>query len=74
MKLGKLQERALHSVCSDFTSTYEELLKRSYFLPLSIHMLKFLAIEVRKCVNNSNHLYLNDLFIHKNVDYDLRYT
>ena len=72
LKLEKLQERALRFVFSDFTSTYEELLKRCNFLPLSIYRLKFLAIEVYKCVKNLNPPYLNDLFIHKNINYDLR--
>ena len=72
LKLEKLQERALRFVFSDFTSTYEELLKRGNFLPLWIYRLKFLAIEVYKCVKNLNPPYLNDLFIHKNINYDLR--
>ena len=63
LKLEKLQERALRFVFSDFTSTYEELLKRGHFLPLSIYRLKFL--EVYKCVNNLNPPYLNNLFITK---------
>ena len=72
LKLEKLQERALRFVFSDFTSTYEELLKRDNCLPLSIYRLQFLAIEVYTCVNNLNPPYLNDLFIHKNIDCDLR--
>ena len=71
-KLEKLQERALRFVYRDTTSTYEEILKRGHFLPLSIYRLKFLAIEVYKCINNSNPTYLSDLFVHKNVDYELR--
>ena len=62
----------LRFVFSDFKSTYVELLKRGNFLPLSIYRLKFLAIEVYKCVKNLNPPYFNDLFIHKNIDYDLR--
>ena len=34
--------------------------------------VKFLAIEVYKCINNLNPTYLSDLFVHKNVDYELR--
>ena len=71
-KLEKLQERALRFVYRDTTSTYEEILKRGDFLPLSIYRLKFLAIEVYKCINNLNPTYLSDLFVHKNVNYELR--
>ena len=67
-KLERLQERALRFVFSDFTSTYEELLKRGNFLPLSIYRLKFLAIEVYKCLNNLNPPYPNDLFIHNKAN------
>ena len=35
-------------------------------------MFKFLAIEVYKCISNLNTIYLSDLFLHKNVDYELR--
>ena len=67
LKLEKLQERALRFVFSDFTSTYEELLKRGNFLPLSIYRLKFLAIEVYKCVKKLNpHTWMTSLStIHK---------
>ena len=71
-KLEKLQERALRFVYRDTTSTYEEILKRGDFLPLSIYRLKFLAIEVYRCINNLNPTNLSDLFVHKNVDYELR--
>ena len=70
-KLEKLQEQALRFVYRDNTSTYEEILKRGDFLPLSIYRLKFLAIEVYKCINNLNPTYLSDLFVHKNINYEL---
>ena len=71
-KLEKLQERALRFVYKDTSSTYEILLKRGNFLPLSIYRLKFLAMEVYKCLNGLNPVYLNDLFKIKAVKYDLR--
>ena len=71
-KLEKLQERAFRFVYRDTTSTYEEILKRGHFLPLSIYRLKFLAIEVYKYINNLNPTYLRDLFVHKNIVYELR--
>ena len=39
---------------------------------MSIYIFKFLAIEVCIGVNNLNPSYLNDVFTHKNIDYDLR--
>ena len=49
-----------------------KFLNAEIFLPLSIYRLKFLAIEVYKCINNLNSTYLSDLFVHKNVNYELR--
>ena len=61
-KLNKLQERALRIVYQDFSSSYESLLEKGHFLSLSMLRLRFLAIEVYKCINNLNPLYLNELF------------
>ena len=71
-KLERLQLRALRFVYKDTLSTYEMLLKRSNFLPLSIYRLKFLAIEVYKCVNELNPSYLNDLIKTKSIPYNFR--
>ena len=71
-KLEKLQERALRFVYKDSSSSYDVLLKRENFLPLSIYRIKFLAIEMYKCVNSSNPSYLNELFHLKNLPYNLR--
>ena len=71
-KLEKLQERALRIVYKDITSSYESLLEKGNFLPLSIYRLKFLAIEVYKCIHGLNPSYLNELFEIKSVKYNLR--
>ena len=71
-KLEYLQERALRFVYNDKVSTYQTLLEKGNFLSLSIYRLKYLAIEVYKCVNQLNPPYLNKLFENKPVKYDLR--
>ena len=53
-KLEKLQERALRFVFSDHTSSYNDLLARGGFLSLSSLRIRFLAIEVYKCVHGLN--------------------
>ena len=52
--------------------SYHELLEKGNFLPLSIYRLKFLAIEVFKCINNMNPVYINELFQLKYVPYHFR--
>ena len=71
-KLEKLQERALRFVFSDLTSSYHELLTRGNLLSLSALRVRFLAIEVYKCVNGLNPPYLNDLFEINDTGYNLR--
>ena len=71
-KLEKLQERALRFVFSDCNSSYDELLKRGNMLSLCVYRLRFLAIEMYKCVNNHNPSYLNDLFEQKVTPYNMR--
>ena len=39
--------------------------KCKYFSSPSTYLLKFLATEMYKCINNLNLLYLNGLFVHK---------
>ena len=71
-KLEKLQERALRFVFSDYTSPYSDLLKRGNFLSLSALRIRYLAIEIYKCVHGLNPPYLNELFTRKDTRYNLR--
>ena len=48
-----------------------DFLSADIFLPLSTYRLKFLTIDVYESINNSNSLYLDDLFVHKYIDYQL---
>ena len=71
-KLEKLQERTLCFVFSDYTSPYSDLLKRGNFLSLSALRIRYLAIEMYKCVHGLNPPYLNELFVSKYTHYNLR--
>ena len=61
IKLEKLQERALRFVFYDATASYEDLLERGNFLPLSVYRIRCLGIEVFKCFHSLNPAYLNDI-------------
>ena len=54
-KLEKLQERALRFVFSDYTRPYSDLLKHGNFLSLSALRIRYLAIEMFKCVHGLTH-------------------
>ena len=71
-KLEKLQERALRLVFDDFSSSYEFLCERANNLPLSFYRVRFLGIEMYKCIKETNPTYLNDLFCEQTSDCQLR--
>ena len=71
-KLEKLQEKALRFVFLDTTSSYDSLLKRGNFLPLSVHRIRCLGIEVYKCYRGLNPDYLNNLFKQSSTKYNMR--
>ena len=63
---------ALRFVFSDYTRPYSDLLKHGNFLSLSALRIRYLAIEMFKCVHGLNPPYLNELFINKDTPYNLR--
>ena len=73
-KLEKLQERALRFVFRDATSSYENLLERGYFLPLSAYRKRCLGIETYKCFHGLKPDYLNNLFKRSSTKHNLRNT
>ena len=71
-KLEKLQERALATVYCDKSLAYEDMLKRSGQLCIRLNLIRLLAIEMFKCMNGLNPLYINDMFSGKDSSYNLR--
>ncbi len=53
-KMENIQLKALRFVFNDFNSSYAELLKKSKQLSISIHLIRSLAIEVYKCINENS--------------------
>ena len=50
-KIEKLQERALRFVFNDFTSSYENMLKKAELTTLTLSRIKTLALEVYKALH-----------------------
>ena len=71
-KLEKLQERALRFVYDDYDTNYVDLLSKANLLSLSMFRLRFLAIEVYRCVTKINPKYMNDMFSRRELKYGLR--
>ena len=55
----------------DYASDYYDLLKKADVPGMKIMALRFLAIEVYKCINGLNPKYLNDLYIVKKMQIQL---
>ena len=72
LKLETIKKRALRFVLNDYASDYYDLLKKADVPGMKIMALRFLAIDVYKCINGLNPKYLNDLFIVKKCKYNLR--
>ena len=71
-KLEKLQERALATVYCDNSLTYEDMLKKSGQLCIRMNLIRLVAIDMFKCMNGLNPLYINEMFVGKDSIYNLR--
>ena len=61
-KLERIQYRALKFVYNEFDVSYEDLLKKSKTLSISVHMMHCIAVEVFKCLNDIAPVYLREMF------------
>ena len=64
-KLENIQKRALRFILDDYQSSYTDLLQNANLPGIEIMLLRYLAIEVFKCINEINPAYLNAMSIHK---------
>ena len=71
-KLENIQKWALRFVLDDYQSGYTDLLQNAIVPGIKIMLLRYLAIEVFKCINEINPAYLNAMFIRKECPYALR--
>ena len=71
-KLENIQKRALRFVLDDYQTGYPDLLQNANVPGIKIMVLRYLAIEVFKCVNEISPAYLNDMFTRKQCPYALR--
>ena len=60
-KMEKVQERALHFINNDFTSSLQDLWSSTSTVPLHVTRMKQLATEVFKIVNDMSLEYIKDL-------------
>ena len=71
-KLESIQERSLRILFNDAISDYESLLELFGTSSLLMSRLKYMTLESLKSVREMNAACLHDIFIVKNVPYDMR--
>ena len=71
-KLEKLRERSLRILHNDFESPIQNLMDKSGQGTLLSNRLKYLILEVFKSIRKFNAPCLHDIFVPKEVPYDLR--
>ena len=67
-KINKVQRKALRAVYNDYSSSFEALLNKGNHLPVHEMNKRSLLIEVFKCLNNLNPMFLSDILKHKSFD------
>ena len=71
-KINRIHERALRIIHKDSTSNFEELLIKSNSVSVHQRNLQLLLTEIYKTVNNLNPSFMADVFVTKDVPYNLR--
>ena len=71
-KLEKLRERSLRILYNNLESAIQSLIDKFGQENLLSNRLKYFILEVFKSVNKVNAGYLHDMFVLKEVPYDMR--
>ena len=72
IKIKKMQKAALRVMFNDYTADYSQLLSMSKRSPLLIVRLRALLIEIFKCDQELDPIFMNTLFTLNNKPYDTR--
>ena len=72
-KVEKLNERSIRIIYKDYTSSYYDLLEKSEMPTILENRLRFLLLEVFKCIKGRGTPCLRDLFTVKRQHYSFRH-
>ena len=70
--MEKIQKRALKFLTENYDSDYEQLLIETNMSSLTLQRMRYMCIEVFKCLNKLNPTFMYDLFNIKESVYNLR--
>ena len=71
-KLANIQKRAFRFLLDDYQTGYTDLQQNANVSGIKIMVLRYLAFEVFKCINEISPAYLNAMFTRKQCPYVLR--
>ena len=71
-KINHLHEKALRIVCKNYTSFFENLLKRDNSVTIHHRNIQPLAIELLKVKQNLSNAMLCNIFQTRSISYNLR--
>ena len=71
-ELNRSHKRALRILRNDYSSPFEELLRKSNKCTIHIKNLKKLMLEVYKCLKNENPSFMWNMFHEKSIQYNLQ--
>ena len=71
-EINRIHKRALRILLNDYEASFEELLQRNNEQTVHTKNLQKLMTEVYKSLNRQNPAFMLDLFIRKEVTYNLR--
>ena len=66
-----MNEQALRVTCKDSASNFDELLTKSILVSFDQRNLQQLLAEIHKTINNLNPMFMAELFVTKDVSFNL---
>ena len=70
--INQTHKRALRAIYKNFTLSFKELLDKDNSVSIHVRNLRFLLIEIYKCLNSENPSFLWNMFNEKDSKYSLR--
>ena len=71
---NKMKERALRIAYKDYTSSFVSLLEKDKSITIHQKTVQLLMTEIFKTINNLNPSFMDEIFLKRNVSYNLRNT
>ena len=72
-RINRVQERALRIAYKDYGSDFGLLLEQTKSVPIRVRNLQLLMTEMYKTKSDLNPLFMKDIYMERNISYNLRH-